>query len=195
MRASGRRFRPAVAVGERGVVFVLPGFGRVAAQLYDERREVALVRPRGAEVLHDDGFLSRRGAFFFQQPGKSRLALAVQDVSDIERARPIARGHVAEPDVHHAVLPHADGGHGGHAHAARELVLRHAVGRRLVGQREQVGDGKAAYCSVCASPASVVATTGMYTVTPPDVMACPPCKSSVSNRLRCCGDGSEPPTA
>ena len=55
--------------------------------------------------------------------------------------------------------------------------------------------GKAAYCSVCASPASVVATTGMYTVTPPDVMAWPPCKSSVSNRLRCCGDGSEPPTA
>ena len=141
MRASGRRFRPAVAVGERGVVFVLPGFGRVAAQLHDERREVALVRPRGAEVLHDDGFLSRCGALFFQQPGKPRLALAVQDVLDVELARPIARGHVAEPDVHRAVLPHADGGHGGHAHAARELVLRHAVSRRLVGQREQVGDG------------------------------------------------------
>ena len=55
--------------------------------------------------------------------------------------------------------------------------------------------GYAAYCSVCASPASVVATMGMYTTTPLDAMAWPPCNSSVSRRLRCCGEGSEPPAA
>ena len=139
--AARRRLRRAVAVRERGGVVVLAGGGRVGAQLHDEGREVALVRARRAEVLHDDGLLRGRHALAVKQLRQPRLALTAEDVADVERARAVARGHVAVPDVHHAVLPHADGGRGSEAHLACELLLRDAVGRSLVHQGEQVGDG------------------------------------------------------
>ena len=51
MRASGRRFRPAVAIGERGVVLVLPGFGRVAAQLYENDVKSPLFGPEALKYF------------------------------------------------------------------------------------------------------------------------------------------------
>ena len=101
---------------------------------------------------------------------------------------------VAEPDVHHAVLPHADGGHGGHAprcSRTRPASCRRPPTRRSARAGLVMGRLRTARS---APPRVGGSHHGHVPVTPPDVMAWPPCKSSVSSRLRCCGDGSEPPT-
>ena len=138
MRRARRRFSRAVAIGERGGVLVLAGCRGIGAQLDDERREIALVRPRCAEVLHDDVLLRRRRALVVEQLRKAGLALAIQDVADVERARAVARGNAAEPYVDHPALPHADRGLGGEAHAVGKLALRRAVSLRGVHKCEQV---------------------------------------------------------